>query len=1198
MLKAKPAGIPPLLSLPHLLTAALLTAGLAALLLWAPGPLQAQGNDGAEAPEFTPACNTPAGGDYDADNDGLIEVSCRIQLKAIHADLDGNGSPQSDIAGAEDLYTAAYPDAASGMGCPQSECIGYELTADLDFDTNDVAGADAEDWYADLQGSRQSAWFGFGSYSGDSFSAVFEGNGRVIKNLYIQSRPHSGFFARTASNAVIRNVGVEDLVLDTSHYHVGGLVGHNRGRVVNSYTTGAVSGKNGIGGLVGGSQGTSMIIGSYSAASVTGSSDDVGGLVGGNQGTIVGSYATGSVTGTGESNDDYVAGMDSGNGHAIGGLVGLNYPEQKIIASYATGTVTAASGQKVGGLVGYNQGSIIASYSTGAASGKEEVHGLAYSDTAWIQGATAAPSAPFSYWDTTTSGLTGGSPDQGLGKTTAQLQTTTEYTGVFAYWNVDLDGNDTPDDPWDFGTTCQYPVLKYGDLNPESQRTACQAVPPPADIAFDYDSDDDRLIEVSNLSQLNAVRWDLNGDGVTEDPFYAYAYATAFPNPVDTGMGCPPAGCMGYELANNLDMDTNGDGSVDEDDAFPVWTPIGTGDGQYGLGPSESFGAILEGNGHTISNLRVRWEAYRGVGMFNSARDGSIIRNLGLVKVDVSTSARVVGGLVGAGFGKISNSYVTGVVSGGYDVGGLVGIVGTTGAISDSYATADVTNLTDSTGGGLAGFNQGVISGSYATGGVTGSGYALGGLVGHNDNGQIRASYATGDVSSLAGRVGGGLAGQNRGTITASYATGGVSGNWSQGAGGLLGASEGRVSYSYSTGSVSNDSSGRVGGLIGFPSSSGEVNDSYWDTTTSGLTGGSGGTGKTTEELQAPTGYIGIYANWDADLDGDNNADDPWDFGTSCEYPVLKYGELDPDSQRTSCTPPMLQQRQSTPNRPPMVSNAIADAAIVNESGTRQVSLAGVFSDADNDALTVEAASSNETVATVSVASGYAALTVSAHSRGIATITVMADDGNGSAVADFFTITVKAAPVVASALTDVSGLEAGSTREVSLSGVFSDPDGDALTITAQSSDDAIATATAASDGSTLTLTGVSEGTATITVTAQDADGNRVSDAFGVPVVEPPEPGPVKGLELSATADSVTVSWQAPQTGGAPKLYIVHLKPEGGEKGSGRTKYPKAKKTTVTYRDLVAGQTYNVWVRGQNAAGKGERVHAVIILPER
>ena len=106
---------------------------------------------------------------------------------------------------------------------------------------------------------------------------------------------------------------------------------------------------------------------------------------------------------------------------------------------------------------------------------------------------------------------------------------------------------------------------------------------------------------------------------------------------------------------------------------------------------------------------------------------------------------------------------------------------------------------------------------------------------------------------------------------------------------------------------------------------------------------------------------------------------------------------------------------------------------------------------------------------------------------------------------DTFAVTVKAAPVVAAPLADVSGLEAGSSRNVSLSGVFSDADGDALTITAASSDDAKATVTVAADQSKLTLTGVAEGTATITVTARDPDGNRVSDQFDVSVVKAPEP---------------------------------------------------------------------------------------------
>ena len=193
--------------------------------------------------------------------------------------------------------------------------------------------------------------------------------------------------------------------------------------------------------------------------------------------------------------------------------------------------------------------------------------------------------------------------------------------------------------------------------------------------------------------------------------------------------------------------------------------------------------------------------------------------------------------------------------------------------------------------------------------------------------------------------------------------------------------------------------------------------------------------------------------------------------------------------------------QQATPNRAPTVSSAIADLTIVKESGTHQVSLSGVFRDPDGDSLTITASSSNTAKATVSVASNGSSMTVSAQARGTATITVTADDGRGGTVDDEFTVTVKAAPVVASAISDVSGLEVEGSQDVSLAGVFSDADGDTLTITAASSNNGKATVAVASDGSKLTLTGVAEGTATITVTARDSDGNTVSDTFEVEVVK-------------------------------------------------------------------------------------------------
>ena len=90
------------------------------------------------------------------------------------------------------------------------------------------------------------------------------------------------------------------------------------------------------------------------------------------------------------------------------------------------------------------------------------------------------------------------------------------------------------------------------------------------------------------------------------------------------------------------------------------------------------------------------------------------------------------------------------------------------------------------------------------------------------------------------------------------------------------------------------------------------------------------------------------------------------------------------------------------------------------------------------------------------------------------------------------------------------------------------------------------------------------------------------------------PGPVADLQLSATADSVTVTWKAPESGGAPDRYIVHLKPADGSKG--KVKKLKAGKTSVTFKKLDSGATYEVRVRAENEAGKGERTTSTVTLP--
>ena len=336
----------------------------------------------------------------------------------------------------------------------------------------------------------------------------------------------------------------------------------------------------------------------------------------------------------------------------------------------------------------------------------------------------------------------------------------------------------------------------------------------------DYDSDDDGLIDVGNLAQLNAMRYDLNGDGSTDEPTNWSKYHLAFVEG-SWDMGCLD-GCIGYELTTNLDFDTDGDGDVDSSDDYwnsgHGWVPIPNFSSNV-----SRFATIFEGNGRTITNLFID-SSENNIGLFGATGSSAVIRNLEMVSVQV-TGNDDVGGLVGSNGGAVSGSFTTGKVSGDDDVGGLVGANLSDGAVSASYSTVQVTG--DDRIGGTAGLN----------------------------NGEVRAAYATGRV------VGGSLVG------------------------GLIGWNTGEVNISYATGLVSSRST--VGGLVGRNGGGGNITDSYWDSDTSGHTTGSNGQAKNSEELQLPTTASDIYLNWNVDLDGNGMNDDPWDFGTSGQYPVL-----------------------------------------------------------------------------------------------------------------------------------------------------------------------------------------------------------------------------------------------------------------------------------------------------------------------
>ena len=350
--------------------------------------------------------------DRDADDDGLIEIDSLAELHAVRWDLNGDGK----------IEEPDYVDEFSSRGCPpDGACIGYELTTDLDLDTNGNGMADSSDTYWNDGAGWETIGSGAPVYN---FNAVFEVNGHTISNLFINRTGiqawEVGLFGQIGLQGTVKNLGLPSVDV-TGAYDVGGLAGANTGAITNVYVTGSVAS-------------TGRFFG------------NAGGLVGNSGGRIAASYFSGDVAGN----------------NTAGGLVGAF--GNQIIASYATGTVTAE--HISGGLTGTNFGAITASYATGKVDSDETAGGLT---------AIAFRTTVDSYWDTDTSGQS--SSDGGVGKTTAELQSPLEYFGIYAEWEVDVDDADGDGDPatggdapWDFGGDLQYPALSV-DFNGDGVAT-------------------------------------------------------------------------------------------------------------------------------------------------------------------------------------------------------------------------------------------------------------------------------------------------------------------------------------------------------------------------------------------------------------------------------------------------------------------------------------------------------------------------------------------------------------------------------------------------------------------------------------------------------------------------------------------------------------------------------------------------------
>ena len=471
----------------------------------------------------------------------------------------------------------------------------------------------------------------------------------------------------------------------------------------------------------------------------------------------------------------YNSGTVAGSSY-VGGVCGMNMMGN-VINCYNTGNVTG--GSEVGGVCGYNRGTVSNCYNSGSVTGTD----------IWFIG-----------------GVCGGNV---FGNVT-NCYNTGSVTGTGDYVGGVCGNNDG-----DTVTNCYYLI---GTANSGIGSGSGEATAKAADefqsgaVAYLLQGEQAEQVWGQNLTfapkdtypVLGGLKVVQNGDGYANElnqdgDFYLISTADElrlFASMVNSGQTNISAKLTADIELNN----TTGWENWSESNApANTWTPIGNS--------SQPFTGTLDGAGHSVSGIYIN-NTEINQGLVGVLGEGGTLQNLG-VKASYIKGDNQVGGVCGWNdMGSITNCYNTGSVeSTGAEAGGVCG-TSTSGNVSNCYNTGSVTGYKRV--GGVCGGNSGTVTNCYNTGSVEGN------------------------------EIVGGVCGRNSSTVTNCYNSGSVEGNYS--VGGVCGLNYITVTNCYNTGSVEGNSN--VGGVCG--NSFGNVTNCYY-LNTCGAAGV--GTSKTADEF-------------------------------------------------------------------------------------------------------------------------------------------------------------------------------------------------------------------------------------------------------------------------------------------------------------------------------------------------------------
>ena len=333
----------------------------------------------------------------------------------------------------------------------------------------------------------------------------------------------------------------------------------------------------------------------------------VSGTIGGSIGGLAGNNNSGTISNAGSNVTINGTGAVDNEVGYIGGIAGYN--GGTIQNSYNTGDLNVSQYVEAGGIVGYNGGSVSNSYNTGSVTSQQFAGGIAGYDegsiadsldsglisavSVWMEGGidgeATSSNVTNSFWDTTTSGQSSAGNGVTTGSGFAQggcvgcainLGSASTYSG--AGWTI---GNSLTD---------TWVIVPLGSLpvSPSNYST-----------------------NLSNATQLQLIGLNATTLAAT------------------------------YTLDGNIDASATGNGTG-------IW-------GTAGFISLANFTGVFNGDNNTISNLTINDPSGTNVGLFGSS--SGTINNINITNASV-TGATQVGILAGTNTGQITNAYTSGSV--------------------------------------------------------------------------------------------------------------------------------------------------------------------------------------------------------------------------------------------------------------------------------------------------------------------------------------------------------------------------------------------------------------------------------------------------------------------------------------------------------------------------------------------------------